>query len=126
MPADVGLLRAPENRVIVVTPSPDAELPPCRGERRATCASPTSPPRCARLRAEHGVRSVLCEGGPRLLGNLLPAGLVDELHLVIARQARRRPGPADVLTGAALDRRPTSSLLSLHESGGYLFLRYGL
>src|SRR3954451_5569270 len=27
--ADVGLLAAPDNRVAVLTPSPDAELPPC-------------------------------------------------------------------------------------------------
>jgi riboflavin biosynthesis pyrimidine reductase len=37
-----------------------------------------------RLRTEHGVGSVLCEGGPQLLGDLLRADLVDELHLVIA------------------------------------------
>ena len=29
LPADRGLLAAPGNRVVIVTPSPDAELPPC-------------------------------------------------------------------------------------------------
>src|SRR5690349_15001765 len=29
LPVDRGLLAAPDNRVLVVTPSPDAELPPC-------------------------------------------------------------------------------------------------
>src|SRR3954465_382184 len=29
VPADVGLLAAPENRIMVLTPSPDAELPEC-------------------------------------------------------------------------------------------------
>ena len=66
----------------------------------ATCASPTSPTALTRLRDEHGVRSIDCEGGPRLNGSLIPAGLVDELHLVIARQARRRPRPADRLQRA--------------------------
>ena len=37
-----------------------------------------------RLRADHGVRSVLCEGGPTVLGALLGEGLVDELFLSLA------------------------------------------
>ena len=46
-----------------------------------------------RLRSEHGIDSVLCEGGPQLLANLLAAEAVDELHLVYAAgspAARRR------------------------------------
>lgn len=36
------------------------------------------------LRAEHGLATVLCEGGPALTAGLLAAGLVDELCLTIA------------------------------------------
>ena len=36
----------------------------------------------AQLR-EHGMRSVLCEGGPTLNSFLLAAGLVDELFLTL-------------------------------------------
>ena len=36
------------------------------------------------LRAEHGVRALLCEGGPRLHSQLWSAGLVDELFLTLA------------------------------------------
>ena len=38
------------------------------------------------LRAEHGVRSLLCEGGPTLMGALLHERLVDELFLTLAPQ----------------------------------------
>jgi riboflavin biosynthesis pyrimidine reductase len=124
VPADVGLLKAPENRVIVLTPSPDAKLPPCAAQvsyLRAPLAEGVP-----RLRSEHGVRSILCEGGPQLLGDLLRAGLVDELHLVIAAKLAGGPDPITIVTGAALDPPVDLRLLSLHESGGYLFLRYGL
>jgi riboflavin biosynthesis pyrimidine reductase len=124
VPADVGLLRAPENRVLVLTPSPDATLPPCAARvsyLRAPLAEGVR-----RLRSEHGVRSILCEGGPQLLGDLVRAGLVDELHLVIATKLAGGENPITILTGPAPEPPLDLSLVSLHESGGYLFLRYGV
>jgi riboflavin biosynthesis pyrimidine reductase len=125
VPADVGLLRAPQNRVIVLTPDPAAQLPPCA----ATVTYLREPDLGAamrRLRAEHGIHSVLCEGGPQLFANLLAAGVVDELHLVIAARLAGGPDPLTILTGPPLDPPRDLELLSLHESGGYLFLRYAL
>jgi 2,5-diamino-6-(ribosylamino)-4(3H)-pyrimidinone 5'-phosphate reductase len=78
-----------------------------------------------RLRTELGVRSLLCEGGPQLLGDLLRAGLVDELHLVVAPKVAGGADPLTIVTGPMLDPPLELRLLSLHESGGYLFLRYG-
>jgi riboflavin biosynthesis pyrimidine reductase len=124
VPADVGLLRAPENRVLVLTPSPDATLPPCAARvsyLRAPLAEGVR-----RLRSEHGVRSILCEGGPQLLGDLVRAGLVDELRLVIATKLAGGENPITILTGPAPEPPLDLSLVSLHESGGYLFLRYGV
>jgi riboflavin biosynthesis pyrimidine reductase len=123
VPADVGLLRAPDNRVVVLTPSPDAELPPCAADVRYLRGELIGGVR--RLRTELGLRSVLCEGGPHLLGELLRARLVDELHLVIAAKLAGGPDPLTIVAGAALDAPADLELLSLHESGGYLFLRYG-
>jgi 5-amino-6-(5-phosphoribosylamino)uracil reductase len=125
VPADVGLLRAPQNRVIVLTPDPAAQLPPCA----ATVTYLREPDLGAamrRLRAEHGIHSVLCEGGPQLFANLLAAGVVDELHLVIAARLAGGPDPLTILTGPPLEPPLDLELLSLHESGGYLFLRYAL
>jgi riboflavin biosynthesis pyrimidine reductase len=125
VPADVGLLRAPQNRVIVLTPDPAAQLPPCA----ATVTYLREPDLGAamrRLRAEHGIHSVLCEGGPQLFANLLAAGIVDELHLVIAARLAGGPDPLTILTGPPLEPPLDLELLSLHESGGYLFLRYAL
>jgi len=124
VPADVGLLRAPSNRVLVLTPSPDANLPDCAAQVEYLRAPLAEGVR--RLWSEHGVRSVLCEGGPQVLGDLLHAGLVDELHLVIAAKLAGGADPITVVTGSTLDPPLELALLSLHESGGYLFLRYGV
>lgn len=122
VPADVGLLAAPENRVAVLTPSPDAELPPCAASVSYVRGSLEDGVRA--LRRDHGVRSILCEGGPALLGDLVRAGLMDELHLVVAPKLAAGPDPLTILGGAALDPPADLELASLHESGGYLFLRY--
>jgi riboflavin biosynthesis pyrimidine reductase len=123
LPADVGLLRAPGNRVVVLTPSAEGELPPCAAQVRYLRGPLEEGVR--RLRTELGIESVDCEGGPHLLGALLRARLVDELHLVIAPKLVAGPDPLTTVAGPALDPPVEMRLLSLHESGGYLFLRYG-
>ena len=53
-----------------------------------------------RLRTEHGIASIDCEGGPQLFGDLLRAGLVDELHLVVASKLVAGDDPLTILSGA--------------------------
>lgn len=123
LPADVGLLAAPENTVVVLTPSPHATLPPSAAEVRYLRGPLEEGVR--RLRTELGVRALLSEGGPRLLGNLLRAGVVDELLLAIAPKLVAGTDPLTIVTGGALEPPTELVLRSVHESGGYLFLRYG-
>jgi riboflavin biosynthesis pyrimidine reductase len=108
-----------------VTPSPDRRLAPCAADvqylREGDLAVALR-----RLREEHGVRSITCEGGPRLNATLIPTGLADELHLVMAPKLAGGDAPLTILTGARLDPGLDLTLLSLHESGGYLFARYGI
>ena len=78
--------------MVIVTPSPDAELPPCAASV-SYLREPDLATALTRLRDEHGVRSIDCEGGPGLNGSLIPAGLVDELHLVIAAKLAGGPDP---------------------------------
>jgi riboflavin biosynthesis pyrimidine reductase len=120
---EVGLLRAPDNRVIVLTPSPDRELPPTAA--RVEYLRDNLARGVRRLRTELGMQSVLSEGGPQILGELARAGLVDELHLVIAPKLAGGPDPLTIVTGAAFEPPLDLRLLTVHEAGGYLFLRYG-
>jgi 5-amino-6-(5-phosphoribosylamino)uracil reductase len=125
LPVDRGLLAAEGNRVVIVTPSPDRELPPCAATvsylREGDLAVALR-----RLREEYGVGSIDCEGGPGLNATLVPGGLVDELHLVIAPKLAGGRDPLTMLSGDTIDPPRDLRLLSLHESGGYLFARYAL
>jgi riboflavin biosynthesis pyrimidine reductase len=126
LPAGVGLLRTPENTVIVLTPSPYAELP---SETKATVhyiREEDIATGLRRVRQEFGVRSLVCEGGPNLNATLLPQGLVDELHLVYAPKLAGGEEPLTILGGCTLDPPIDLDLLTVHESGGYLFSRYAV
>jgi riboflavin biosynthesis pyrimidine reductase len=73
---------------------------------------------------ERGASLVLCEGGPRINGQLLSAGLVDELCLtaspvLVGGRGPRISGWDEPQPALGLD------LLSLCESDGVLLLRYG-
>lgn len=71
----------------------------------------------------HGVRSLLCEGGPVLLGALLREGLLDELFLTMA-PVLAGPGERPVIDGEPLGSHPRLSPEWLLESDGALFARY--
>ena len=76
------------------------------------------------LRAEHGVRALLCEGGPHLHAQLIDAGLVDELFVTHAPKLAGGAGPGLV---AGLEERERSlelAWLLAEEATGELFARY--
>jgi riboflavin biosynthesis pyrimidine reductase len=81
-------------------------------------------------------RRVLTEGGPHLFGELLAAGVVDELFLTLAPVAAGGPPGAAGLAGptalwdAGAGRRsgppPGAELIGVRRHEAYLFLRYDL
>lgn len=77
-----------------------------------------------------GWRRLLCEGGPRVIGDFLREGLLDEMFLTLSpvlagRDREPRPG---MVGGLELlpDRGRWGRLASLRRQGSYLFLRYDL
>jgi riboflavin biosynthesis pyrimidine reductase len=81
------------------------------------------PARAVRALADRGLYRLLTEGGPRLLGQLIAAGVLDELCLTVspmltAGDAQRIAGGPPV----AVPRR--FELTSLLEEAGFLFSRY--
>lgn len=121
---ELGVLRAPGNRVVVVTSSP-GELAPCAA-RVDYLRTADMGDALARLRSEFGVEAIDCEGGPHLNATLLPAGLVDELHLVVSPLLVGGPDPLTLVEGALLDPPVAAELIWVLESGGWLFTRYRL
>lgn len=73
---------------------------------------------CAR-----GLPHVLCEGGPRLLAQLVTAGRLDELCLTVSPLLVAGTAPR-VLTGPALPSPAQVELAGVLQDEDYLYLRY--
>ena len=74
------------------------------------------------LRQEHGIRALLCEGGPGLHGELEGGGMVDELFLTTA--PKLSGGGAPRIVEGELPAVAELELAWLLEEEGELFARY--
>jgi 5-amino-6-(5-phosphoribosylamino)uracil reductase len=70
-----------------------------------------------------GLHRVLCEGGPRLLGELVAADAVDELCLTVAPLLTAGPAPRIAHGTSEPPPRPMELASAIHENGN-LLLRY--
>ena len=123
LPADLPLLNEPEQRVVIATGS-DASLPDLGEQVEYERSGDDLPVLMARLREQHGVRSVLCEGGPTLNAHLLAAGLVDELFLTLNPKLAGGAAALTIVAGRALVEPAELELVSLAEGDGDLFTRW--
>ncbi|UPZ28362.1 dihydrofolate reductase family protein [Streptomyces sp. LRE541] len=81
------------------------------------------PARAVRALAGLGLRRLLTEGGPRLLGQLVAAGVLDELCLTVSPMFT--VGDAQRIAGGPSVAVPSRfELTSLLEEDGFLFSRY--
>lgn len=120
----------PEPQVYILSGSGNLD-PSSRAARTSTLLTGRQDLRAvlAGLR-DRGHRRILTEGGPRLMGGLLRAKLVDELFLTVSpvlagRDGAGRPGVVEGFRALPGDRRD-ARLLSLRRAGDLLFLRYAL
>ena len=106
-----------------------AELVVPAGARGAGSASSVPPDAIVGILRERGHARVLTEGGPQLFGELVAAGLVDELFLTTSPTLFGGAPPAVGTTGRlapAGEPRARAELLSLRRHGSHLFARYAL
>src|SRR5215208_2489258 len=75
LPADLPLLQQEGQKVVIATGS-DAVLQGTGADIEYLRVGDDLPVLLSQLRAEYGVRSVLCEGGPTLNSHLYAAGVV--------------------------------------------------
>ena len=127
LPVDAPLFSDPESRIVVLTNS-DREAPACAAQLivdRFPGEDLDLALGAERLRSAHGVRAMLHEGGPTLLGAMLAPGLVDELFLTVSPMLIGGGEPS-VVEGIALERPRQLELLSVLEHERFLFLRYAI
>jgi riboflavin-specific deaminase-like protein len=126
LPLDIPLFQDPEQRTIIFTSS-DERLEgagPGVSVERLRAEELTLTSALEILRDRHAVRSVLCEGGPRLFGALLGEELVDELFLSLAPRIAGGGEAPTILEGMPLDELLELELVWVLEAEGELFLRY--
>jgi len=80
----------------------------------------------ARLREDHGIRSLLCEGGPTLNSHLIAAGLADELFLSVDPVLVGGAGALTLVAGRALAVPVKAELIWLLHGDEGLFSRWRL
>jgi len=125
IPFDIPLFADPASRVALYA-SPGTTAPDCAAEvtvHELGSGDDQLGDVLRSLRADHGVRSLLCEGGPSLFSALLAAGLIDELFLTFAPKLVGGDGMG-ITTGRPLDELADVRLISALEQDGTLFLRY--
>jgi riboflavin-specific deaminase-like protein len=123
LPWDAGLFTAGAGRVLIVT---TAETEPPETETEVTVVRHESvvdlTVALRQLRDEQNIRALLCEGGPRLHGQLEAANLVDDLFLTTAPKIVG--GEAPRLIEGDLPGIDRLALTWLLEEDGELFARY--
>lgn len=123
---DLPLFAAEGQRVIVLTAA-EAQLDGAAAQveyLRAPGGNLELAPLLRRLREEHGVRSILCEGGPTLNSSLLAEGLVDELFLSLAPKLAGGSHPLTAVAGQPLPDPAGMELAWCYLGESSLFLRY--
>ena len=122
LPFEIPIFQEPEARILVFASDP----PVAAGLAATVEYAPltTLPDAMRALHNSHGIRTLLCEGGPGLFTALLVDRLVDELLLTVAPTLIGRDGEAALVSGGALPAPIQAAPLSVLERDGTLFLRY--
>jgi riboflavin-specific deaminase-like protein len=123
LPPDLPLLNEPEQRVVIATGS-DEEIPGVTGDVEYARTGDDLPRLLAYLHDQHGVRSVLCEGGPTLNSYLFAANLVDELFLTLNPKILSGASALTIVAGRELVEPLEPGLISVAEHEGELYTRW--
>jgi riboflavin-specific deaminase-like protein len=128
LPDDIPLFAEPEARVLVFAQHP-IDLPSVSASVRVITLDPgemTLTTALRHMRHDHGIRSLLCEGGPMLFSSLLNEGLVDELFLTLAPKLAGGGMEPAITMGTELPEPAELTLRWMLERNDSLYLRYAL
>ncbi len=127
LPVDIPIFQDPDSTIAVYT-SAAKPFPATPARVEVTRMAPdrlTMTAALHHLHNHHGVRSVLCEGGPTVLGLLLAEQLLDEFFLTVSTTLAGGT-ELPVSTGQPLLQTAKLRLLWVLEHQSSLFLRYAV
>ncbi|MGI8713035.1 MAG: dihydrofolate reductase family protein [Solirubrobacteraceae bacterium] len=128
VPFEIPLFAEPEARVIVFSgadvdpghPAAEVELVRLAPDQLSFANA------LSHLRTRHGVRALLCEGGPSVLSALVRERVLDELFLTVVPKLTGGGDGPGLTQGPELPAPAEMALAGLLERAGSLFLRYRL
>ena len=126
VPIDIPLFAEPEARVVIFCAA-ESDTSGCMAQVEVVRLDPgelTLTTVLRRLYSDHGVRLLLCEGGPTLFGALLQESVVDELFLTLAPKLTGGGSGPTITSGPELAEPRVLSLRWLLERNESLYLRY--
>jgi riboflavin-specific deaminase-like protein len=123
LPADLPLLNEPDQKVVIATASEET-IPGVKGDVEYARVGDDLPRLLAYLHERHGVRSILCEGGPTLNSFLFAAGVVDELFLTLSPKLLSGASALTIVAGRELVEPADARLVSVAEAENELFTRW--
>jgi 5-amino-6-(5-phosphoribosylamino)uracil reductase len=128
VPTEIPLFDEPEARIIVFTTRTAAlDIDSCTADVTVVALDPgelTMTTVLGRLRADFGIRSLLCEGGPTVFAALVRERLVDELFLTLAPRLTGGGRGPTITSGPELPELQQLEPVWTLERAGSLFLRY--
>lgn len=121
LPLDAPMFNDAEQRTVAFVPAGMRSPHPPGGVEEVEL-KPVTPEAALAHLAGLGVRSILCEGGPKLVSALAGADLIDDIFMTVApKLAGGGPG---MTAGAPLDTPTPLTLAHAAESDGALFIRW--
>lgn len=126
LPWAAGLFAAAEQPAIVFTEAAGARVPDGVAAPVEVVVQSCAPAAVLATLRERGVRALLCEGGPGLLGGLLAAGVVDELFLTLAPLLTGDAAQTGIIRGPRLPDPARLELRWLLRRDDELYLRYSV
>jgi len=129
LPLDIPLFAEPSARVVLFTPvAPDLSAVTAAVSVHLTDPQRVDPLHTALrvLAEEHGVRLLLCEGGPTLFASLVREGVADELFLTLVPKLAGGDSGPSVTAGPPLRELAPLRPVWMLEREGSLYLRYRL
>jgi riboflavin biosynthesis pyrimidine reductase len=128
LPLEIPLFAEPEARVVVFSGA-DIDTSGVQAQVEVVSLAAdqlTFAQALRRLRAMHGVRTLLCEGGPRVFAELAREAVADQLFLTLSSTLVGGGSSPAITSGSPLPVPDRLRLEGVLERDGTLFLRYGL